>query len=146
MIGCFIALACCLIVSGAMPIANGSRSKAEKANIALALAQKQIEKAKSLGFPNATAARAFDNGMLDSLTVVDLHSAMLFGTASYPAYESTWVDDPQVDSAGKLLPYGRSFLTFSEINPNLRAVEVIVFWQEGSTTRFVKLGALLANL
>lgn len=146
LIAAFTLLVCALIFAAAMPIANKSRGKAQYANTALSLAQKQIETLRHLGFANADAGQMKASGLIDSTTLTNLQTEMVYGDASDQGYEFTDCDVNASDSVGELLPHGRGFVMVKNDEIDLRRVEVIVFWVESDEYRFVKLTTYLAHL
>ncbi len=142
----FTLLVCALIFAGTIPIANKSRGKAQNANVALSLAKKQLETLKHLGYANNIPSQLKASALIDSVTPVNMNTAIYYGPPGTMGYEFSNADDGVNDSAKKLLPNGRSFVRITNVNIDLKQVEVVVFWTEGSNNRFVKLSTRIANL
>lgn len=145
MFAVFLALTCALIFAASAPVANVTRGKADHMNSAVSLAQKTAESIHSTGYPNATAERLLDNGLIDSGTAVNI-SGYPFGLSGETAYEATNIDSDMVDSPSKVLPGGRGFIKTEQVDLDLRRVTVIIAWQERSQWRSVRLSTLIANL
>lgn len=142
---CFVTLTCALVFSATMPIANVSRGKGEKMAAATSLAYKQIESIKAQGYGSLDGPSLVADGLLNSTTTVDFQTEGLQST-SETGFESSAVDAAGVDSAGTVLPGGRSFVQISQADIDLRQVVVIVFWQEKGVWRSVRVGTLIANM
>ena len=130
-------LVACLagVVAAAMPIATVSRAKAEAADTASALAQKQIEAVRGLGYANLTGSALLSAGLIDS-TTADASGAFAF----------TNVDDDRNDSPGTALPGGTGSVLIEQVDSELRRVTVRVNWSERGKPRFFVLSTLVANL
>jgi hypothetical protein len=142
---CFVTLSCALVFSATMPIANVSRGKGEKMAAATSLAYKQIETIKAQGYAALDGPSLVGDGLLNSTTVVNFQSEGL-QTTSETGFESSAIDSAGVDSAGTILPGGRSFVQINQSDIDLRQVVVVVFWQEKGVWRSVRVGTLIANM
>lgn len=145
MLASFLALICALIFSATIPISNVTRGKAETMNNAVSLAQKSAELFRGRGYPNVSATRLHQEGLIDSLTQVDLKTIGITSDSEM-AYEATSVDEDLVDSPSRVLPNGRGFITTEQVDLDLRRVTVIMAWQEKSTWKSVRVSTLVANL
>lgn len=123
------------IVAAAMPVATMSRTKADAANHAQALAQKEMEAARGLGYANLTGAQLFANGLVDDAN----------GTAA-GAWAFTNVDAGMSDSPGTALAQGTGLILVDQADVELRRVTVQVTWRERGATRSYTLSTLVANL
>ena len=129
-----------------MPLANRGRFKAEKANIALSLAKKELESIQNYAFSNIRSDQLANAGLLESSTPVDIHTNLLYGPSGYKGYEFSNVDLGSYDSASNLLPKSRAFVVIDQLDQNSKRVDVLVFWQEPGVPRFIKLSRLFVNL
>lgn len=145
MFASFLALACALIFSATIPVANLTRGKADNMNAATSLAQKMIERVRHDGYPNASNAQFVANGLADSSTLSST-SAYGCGPVGEQALEFTNVDSGLVDSPAKVLPGGKGYIYATQTGIDLRQVTVIVAWKEKSVTKSVRLTTLVANL
>lgn len=125
---------CALIFAATMPAANKSRQKAEYMNSALGLAQKQLEAIKGID-PSLSVAALFSAGIIDSTIPVGTNQ-----------YSFTNADLANLDNPAKVLPSGKGVITVELIDIELRRVTIDVTWKEGSETRAIKIGTLVANL
>lgn len=146
MVACFTVLVCALIFASAYPVANKSRGKAQYANVAMSIAQREMEAIKAHGFSNADGNQLLALGLIDSITTKDLNAEVLYSNASTSGFEFTNIDSVENSSTKNLLPNGRAFVTIQDDTVDLRRVEVLVFWSENSEWKFVKLTTYLANL
>ncbi len=130
----FLALVSALILTASMPVANVSRAKADFQNLALSLAQKQME-----------AVRGVD----PSLSAAILHRAGLIDSTS-PIGTNTWsftnVDHALFDNPARVLPSGTGRITVELIDVELRRVTITVTWREQGQTRTLTIGTLIADL
>lgn len=133
--GIFLAGLCATVLAVTMPIANRSREKANYQNIALSLAQKQMEAMRSLGYPNLTAERLETNGLIDSRTPIATNT-----------FSFTNVDQGNADSPALALPSGTGRITVSQQGLDLRIVTLEVRWVENGRNRSVAVSTLVANL
>lgn len=145
MFASFLALTCALIFAATVPVANFTRGKAELVSLATSLAQKQMELIKGQGYPNVTATRLHDRGLIDSLTQIDLGTTS-FGSSGEMAYLSKTIDGSLKDSAEVVLPSGRSYVMTEQVDLDLRRVTVVVAWKERDTWRDIRITTLVANL
>lgn len=131
----FLTGCCATIVAGAYPVATMSRTKADAANRASALAQKEIEAVRGLGYANLTPTQMLANGLIDSATPIDVDT-----------YSFTGVDASLTDSAATVLPNGTARIAVSQVDAELRRVVVTILWNDRGTTRSFVLSTLVANL
>ncbi len=123
------------IVTAAMPVATLSRSKAEAADTATAIAQKEMEAARGLGYANLTATGLQTAGLIDS-TTADANGAFPFSD----------VDDALNYSPSTALPSGTGTIFIEQVDTELRRVTVRVAWSERGRVRSFILSTLVANL
>lgn len=130
-------LVACLagVVAAAMPVATLSRTKAEAANSAAAIAQKEMEAARGLGYANLTAAGLLANGLIDS-TGTDASGAFLFSN----------VDAALGDSPNTSLQGGTGTVLVEQVDVELRRLTIRVTWNERGKPRSFTLSTLVANL
>lgn len=135
MLAVFMAACMAGIVAAAMPVATFSRTKAENGDKATAIAQKEIESIRGLGYANLTAASLDSNGLIDSPTL-----------SAGGTYAFTNVDSAQKDSPGTTLSSGTGTVRIEQVDIELRRVTVQVSWLERGRTRTYALSTLVANL
>jgi type II secretory pathway pseudopilin PulG len=145
MFAAFLALICALIFSATIPVANFTRGKAENMNAATSLAQKVMERVRNEGYANTTHSRLVTVGLADSATLVNT-STYGCGPTGEQAMEFTNMEGSLIDSPATVLPSGRGFIYSQQVGIDVRRVNVIVNWQEGSTRKSVRLSTLVANL
>lgn len=126
--------ACALIFSATMPAANRSRAKADKTNIAVGLAQKELEAIKSID-SSLNPSTLFAAGLLDSATPIGTNK-----------YSFTNCDFSAKDSPATVLQAGTGSVTIELIDIELRRVTVEITWVENGSTRSIKVGTLVANM
>lgn len=130
----FAAGTCALIFSAAMPAANKSRAMADKTNIAVGLAQKELEAMKTVD-PSLNPSTLYAAGLLDS--------PLPIGTNKY---SFTTADSASRDNPSKVLPSGTGSVTIELIDIELRRVTVDVAWKENGRNRAIKVATLVANM
>lgn len=130
-----MATMCTMIFAAAIPVANNGRAKANLANKATSLAQKQLEAVRSAGYANCTASQLYAYGLIDSVVP-------LTGTT----YGFTNSDSVPLDNPARVLPGGTGRLTLEQPDLELRRVTIEVRWVERGTLRSIRLGTLIANL
>ena len=132
-----VALVACLagVVAAGMPVATLSRTKAEAADRAAALAQKQMESCRGAGYANLTGTLLHANGLLDSATPT--------GTGEFAF---TNVDSGRSDSPGTLLLNGTGTVLIEQVDTELRRLTIRVRWTERGRAREYALTTLVANL
>lgn len=130
-------LVACLagVVAAAMPVATLSRTKADASNAASAIAQKEMEAVRGLGYANLTATALLAAGLVDS-TTPDASGAFPF----------TNVDAGVNDSPGTALTGGTGTILIEHVDTELRRVTVRVAWNERGKPRSYTLSTLVANL
>ncbi|MCW5936082.1 MAG: hypothetical protein KIT11_02090 [Fimbriimonadaceae bacterium] len=134
MFAIFLALVCAVIFAATMPTANRSRAKADLNNLALGLAQKQMEALK--GVDAALSPEAlFAARLIDSKDPVAPNT-----------YSFTNVDSGVSDSPSSVLPNGTGRLRVETVAIELRRVTVEVNWTEEGQPKTVRLGTLIADL
>jgi len=135
MLTVFLVTICAGIVATAMPTATVGRQKSVYRNRAVALAQKQMEAIKRLGYPNITANALLNAGLIDSATEVATNT-----------YSFTNVDSLVADDAPRLLPSGTARITLEQPDIELKRVIIRITWSENSQTKTYEIGTLVANL
>ncbi len=133
--GIFLAGLCATVLAATMPVANMSREKANNQNIALSLAQKQMESLRSIGYPNLTVERMHSLGVIDSQTPIATNT-----------YSFTNVDSGAYDSPAMQLPSGQGRILLEQLNLDLRRVTIEMRWTENGRQRSISVGTLVANL
>lgn len=133
--GIFLAGLCATVLAATMPVANNSRQKANYQNVALSIAQKQMESLRSLGYPNLTAERLLSTGVIDSSTPVAANT-----------YSFTNIDAGAYDSPSIKLPSGQGRLIVEQVGIDLRRVTIQLTWTEAGLQKSVQIGTLVANL
>lgn len=123
------------IVTAAMPAASRSRSKADQGNRAAALAQREMESVRGLGYANLNATQLFGNGLVDS-AVADGDGGLSW----------TSVDSGSGDAASAALPSGQGEIWITQEDIELRRVVVQMRWTERGKPRSYSLSTLVANL
>lgn len=123
------------IVTAAMPVATLSRSKAENSDRAVALAQKEMESVRGVGYANLTGANLLADDLIDSTN-----------TNAAGAFSFTDVDAGVNDSAGATLASGTGTVLVEQADTELRRVTVTVGWTERGRARAYSLSTLVANL
>lgn len=126
---------CSLIFGATIPSAHKSRGKADNANIATSLAQKQMETLRLAGYANLTPSQMAAKGLIDSANAVSTNT-----------YTFTNIDSPFVDSPATVLPQGVGKVTVADVNSDSRSVTVVIQWVEGAKTQTITLSSLVANL
>ncbi|HWD39990.1 MAG TPA: hypothetical protein VG944_14165 [Fimbriimonas sp.] len=124
-----------LIVSATMPLANVSRNKAQLADKAMDLAQKQMEAIRSAGYSNANVTQLASLGLIDSTSAV--------GTNTY-AFSN--VDSSKLDNPSKVLPSGSGQIKIEQLSIDLVRLTITVGWSDQGTARSYTVGTLMANL
>lgn len=135
MLTVFLVTICAGIVATAMPTATVGRQKSMYRNRAVALAQRQMEAIKRLGYPNVTANALLNAGLIDSATEVSTNT-----------YSFTNVDSLVADDAARLLPSGAARVTIEQADIELKRVILRVTWSENGQTKTYEVGTLVANL
>lgn len=130
-------LVACLagVVAAAMPVATLSRTKADASNTASAIAQKQMEAVRGMGYANLTGSTLLSAGLIDSATA-DASGAFPF----------TNVDGSVNDSPSTALTGGTGTVFIEQVDTELRRVTVTVNWNERGKPRSFTLSTLVANL
>jgi len=131
----FAAVTCAAIVFATMPVANSSRAKAKFENLAMNLAQKQLEAVRGQGYANLAPDKLASIGLIDS-------STPLFKTT----YSFTNADLAVLDNPATVLTDGKGSVEIDDIATDLKQVIVTVTWRERSKSRSVQLGTIVANL
>ena len=126
--------ACALILAATMPAANKSRAKADKTNIAVGLAQKELEAMKSVD-SSLNPTTLFSAGIIDSITPIGANK-----------YSFTGTDIAAKDGPAVVLPSGTGRVTIELVDIELRRVTVEVKWIENGMNRSIKVGTLIANM
>lgn len=130
----FLAFTCATIYVASIPTANRSRDMADKSNIAVALAQKQLEAIKGVD-PSLSAAVLFSAGLIDSTTPVSPNK-----------WSFTNVDTAAFDNPARVLKNGEGFITIEQVDIELRRVTVEVRWTEQARQRSIRVGTLVADM
>ena len=133
--GIFLAGLCATVLAATMPVANNSRQKANYQNVALSIAQKQMESLRSLGYPNLTSERLLSTGVIDSSTPVATNT-----------YSFTNIDAGAYDSPSLKLPSGQGRLIVEQVGIDLRRVTIQLTWTEAGRQKSIQIGTLVANL
>lgn len=123
------------VLTATMPVAHGSRHKADLAGKAMGLAQKQLETIRGAGYANLIPTELYSEGLIDSTTPV-----------ATDTYRSTNVDSAQLDNVAKVLPSGQSTVKVEQVELELRRITVTVTWVEKGKTRSFAVGTLVAYL
>lgn len=123
------------IMAATIPLANRNRASADYTNKAVAIAQKELEAVKMLGFPNITSAQLFASGLLDSASA-----------GANGMYPFTNIDTAAFDAPAQVLPSGLGFVGLTNVNGDLKRVTVRVEWVERGVNRNVTIGTYVANL
>lgn len=134
MFAVFLALVCAMIFAAAMPTAAASRAKANNYNLAINIAQRQMEALKAVD-PALRADQLVAAGLIDSAT---------------PIAPNTWsfrnVGQAGNDAARQVLKNGRAEVQIDVLDVELRQVTVRVIWEEQGQDRDVTLSTLVADL
>ncbi len=130
----FVAVTCALIYSASVPAANNCRAKADYSNVAVGLAQKELEALKSVD-PNLDPSILASKGLIDSSTPIGTNE-----------YSFTNCDSAYSDSPARVLPDGQGAITIELIDLELRRVTVVVTWTELGRERSVTVGTWVAKL
>lgn len=137
MLGIVMVAACALVFAATMPVAYTARGKADHRNVALSIAQKEMEAIKALGYARIDPNELHDAGLLDSST----------------AWRTNWywfsnVDNGNVHSAADTLPRGRARIRIRQPQTDMREVVVFVQWRDDKGNRWknVKIATLVANI
>jgi hypothetical protein len=101
----------------------------------MALAQKEIEAIRGVGYANVTASQ------LTSMNLIDSASAVATNTYSF-----TNVDNGNLDNPSRILPSGQGFVIVEQADIDMRRVTVFVQWTTMSRTYEYRIGTLIANL
>lgn len=126
---------CASIVIATMPVANISRERANRNNIATGVAQKQIEAIRGRGYANASSTQLLAVGLIDSTTEV-----------SPNAWAFTNSDAANGDSVANLMPGATGFVRVEQVSIDLRRVTVVVTYPYRGRNQTVTLGTMIANL
>lgn len=135
MFGIFMVAVCAFIFAASMPTANKSRAKADQRNVATSLAEKMAETIKHNGYANVTAGQMYALGLLDSTTPVS-------GTT----YSWSNIGGSVIDSPATVLPSGTGRMTITQVDLDMRSVQLDVNWVERGQNRTVRVSMLIANL
>ncbi len=135
MLALFLMTASIAIVASTMPLSTIARGKADLYNKAQNLAQKELERVRALGYPNATATQLVSNGLIDSATATS-------GTT----YSWTNVDASASHSPAIVLPSGAGQLTLEQVDTDLRRITVTVSYSDRGKALTYSTGTLIANL
>jgi hypothetical protein len=135
MLAIFLMTASIAVVAATMPISTISRGKSDLYNKAQNLAQKELERVRALGYPNATAALLLQNSLIDSDTPTT-------GTT----YSWTNVDAGLNHSPATVLPSGTGSLTIDQVDNDLRRITVTVTYSDRGKTLSYSTGTLIANV
>lgn len=133
--GIFLVAIAAAIMAATLPVANSSRARADLLNKATGIAQKQLELIKNAGYQNATPAKLFDLGLLDSSAPA--------GNGMYPF---TNVDNGAYDAPSQVLPQGKGFVGLNSVASDLIEVTVLVTWNDRGNARSLTVSTFLANL
>lgn len=133
--GIFLAGLCATVLAATMPVATNSRVQANYQNMALSLAQKQMEAVRSLGYANLTPQQMQTNLLIDSATPVDTNT-----------FSFTNVDNAMFDNPSTVLPQGQGRITVEQVELDMRRVTVEVSYNYKGRTQRVRLATLIANL
>jgi len=133
--GIFLVMLCATVLAASMPVGDRSRITANNQNVALSLAQKQMEAVRTAGYANLSVDRLAALGMIDDTDPI-----------SGNTYSFTTCDNAAVDSPADALPQGNGTITINQIAIDLREVIIEVTWFENGRERTVSLGTMVANL
>lgn len=135
MLALFLMTASIAIVGATMPLSSIALGKADLYNKAQNLAQKELERVRSLGYPNASPAQLLANQLVDSAT-----------PTSGTTYSWTNVDGAVSHSPATVLPSGTGSITLEQVDIDLRRVTVTVTYSDRGRTLSYSTGTLIANL
>jgi hypothetical protein len=130
----FLAFTCATIYVATIPTANRSRDMADKSNVAVALAQKQLEAIKGVD-PTLSPDVLFSAGLIDSRTPVGPNK-----------WSFTNVDTAAFDNPARVLKNGQGFITVEQVDLELRRVTVEIQWTEQGRSRSIRVGTLVADM
>jgi type II secretory pathway pseudopilin PulG len=141
LIGIFVVGCAAMILAATLPVASGSRIKAEYENRASGVAQKQLERIRGAGYANLTGTQLHALGFVDSAT-----PASTTQTPPTSTFNFTNSDSGSNDNVSVVLPSGTGQVVIGEVDLDLRSVTVTVNWTERGQTRTFSVGTLVANL
>ncbi len=142
MFALFLMVGCGFIYTASMPMANVSRGKAALSNIALGLAQKELEAIRARGYSGSTAEMLAQDRPDDGRPML-IDSATEVATNTYSFSNN---DVAAHDSPAGVLPGGSGAVVLEQADLDLRRVTVQVNWTELGRPRSVRLGTMIANL
>ncbi len=131
----FITACLAAVVAAAMPVATLSRTKADASNRAQAIAQKEMEAARGLGYANLTGPQLSANGLVDDPN-----------GPSAGVWTFTNVDAGANDAPSTVLAGGTGTVAVEQADVELRRLTVQVSWTERGKARSFSLSTLVANL
>lgn len=131
----FIVAVIASIMAATIPLANRNRASADYTNKAIAVAQKELEAIKGVGYPNITASQLYSSGLLDTSTAG--------GNGMYPF---TNIDVGTFDSPAQVLPQGRGYVGLSTVATDLLRVTVNITWVERNKNRSITIATYVADL
>jgi hypothetical protein len=138
----FLLVTCGFIYAATMPMANTSRAKANLNNIALGLAQKELEAIKTRGYAGSSPEMLAQDRPADGCPKLIVSTTPV----SANTYSFTSIDLASLDSPASVLPNGQGFVTIEQADIDLRRVTIEVRWTDRGQARSVKIGSLIANL
>lgn len=124
--GIFLISACATILAATVPVATSSRVSADWANRATSIAHTQLEQIRQLGYARLRADDLKAAELISSVTPVDTN------TYSFNAAEG--------------LPSGSGTVKITQVDIDLRRVEVVVRYEVRGVPKTRSVGGLVANL
>ncbi len=131
----FLTGLCAVLLAATIPMATGSREKADLYNKATSLAQKQIEAVRGLGYANLTPAQLASYGLIDSTATVAANT-----------YSFTNSDSAANDAPSSVLPSGTGTVRIEQVELDLRRVTITVNFRLRGENRSIQVATLVANL
>ena len=132
MVGVYILAIVGLIYAATVGVSSVSRAKADQLTKAAAIANREMESIKNLGYGNATYAGLSFYGLIDATPTASPFAFNNVGTAT--------------DRVGSILPGGTATVAISDVSGTVRRIVVTVTWRSVKQTRTAVVSSEIANL
>lgn len=134
LISAFVVGLTATLLGATFPTGDKSRFMASNESTATSIAQRQVEVLRSVGYSSLTEQRLTDLGIIQE------------GPSSADGFNFSNANSGVSDSAYSSLPNGSARLRITQVEIDLKEVMVTISWREGSRTRLVRVGTMVANL
>lgn len=138
----FIVAVCATVVSTSMPTAKAGEVRADSLNKATSIAQRSLERIKSLGYANLTGSQLYFFGLIDSPTQ-DGNGRFTMNTMA--RYDNQF-EEGSYGGKTRYLQDLRATVEVEQTATDLRTVTVSLDWREAGHRRTHELATRIANL